>query len=266
MFKVPSVVLLMIAALITGVVEVVGLHRAALLWNARAAEAPCPASPAAEAADALERPVAKAEPEPSQPEERAHQIGWLAMTGSALEIDLDGRRMHLPGYPAPRSNDHEWPRLTTVVFTPDGEQVAIAGSCFGLSGAADPVVPSCVPRFVRLYRIEDGAHVRDLRTPWHVGTEDARQVLAMRFDRRGERLAVLMESAWSDCSWSGLDVELIVYRLADGARLLRRELGTPGADEVREMRFEDDQVRLRLAAPHGRSKLHIVKLRKQKAT
>ena len=37
MFKIRSVLLLMIAALITGVVEIVGLHRASQLWNARAA-------------------------------------------------------------------------------------------------------------------------------------------------------------------------------------------------------------------------------------
>jgi hypothetical protein len=256
----------MIAALITGLVEVVGLHRAALLWNARPPEAPCPAPPAAEVPPEPVDVPAEAEAEPPEAAQWARRLGWLSVRADALEIMVDGRRMDLAGYPAPRSEDHAPARLTTVVFTPDGKQIAIAGECFGQSGTADPAVPSCVPVFVRLYRVEDGAHVRDLRTTWHVGTEDSRQVLAMRFDARGERLAVLMVSAWSDCSWSGQAVELVVYRLTDGARLLRRDLGTPEADDVREMRFDDDQVRLRLGAPHGRSRLHVVKLRRPKAT
>ena len=88
---------------------------------------------------------------------------------------------------------------------------------------------------MRLYRTDDGAHVRDLRVPWRA-VDDVRRVAAMAFDARAERLAVLLLSAWSDCSWEGDAMELVVYRLADGARLAHRDLAareTGGRNEVR---------------------------------
>ena len=264
MFKLRSVVPLMIAALVTGVVEVVGLHRAAQLWNARAAEAPCPNPPAAEVPDVS---AADAEPPSPEPRDWAHRIGWLSVRADAVELDVDGRRMELPGYPAPRSEHHARPRLTTVAFTPDGKQIAIAGDCYGESGTVDQKVPSCVPKFVRLYRVEDGAHVRDLRMPWRLETEMERRVLAMVFDEHAERLAVLVTTFWEDCSWAGDVVQLVVYRIADGARLMHRDLGTPdSADGVRDFRFDDDEVRLLLPRPNARPKLHVVRLRKPNAT
>jgi hypothetical protein len=261
MFNARSVLFLMIAALVTGVVQCVGLHRAAQLWNARAAEMPCPAPPAA---------VATSEPGPPEPEPAsapttwANRIGWLSVGPAAVEIDFDGRRMELAGYPPPRSKDHAQPRLTTVVFAPDGGQIAVAGECFGQSGVTTPQVPSCARAFVRLYRAADGAHVRDLRMPWN-SVDMERRVLAMAFDEDAERLAVLVTSTWADCSWGGSESELLVYRVADGARLLRRDLSTPEITEVRELRFDADGVRMRLAEPHKPLELHVVRLRKQNA-
>jgi hypothetical protein len=258
MFKVRSVLFLMIAALVTGVLQCVGLHRAAQLWNARAVETPCPAPPAAELP-----PEPAPEPEAPPPPEtkKRHQIGWLSVRRHSVEIDVDGRRLELEGYPDPRSADHSVARLTKVALTPDREQIAIAGECPGSSGVAEPRVPSCVPVFVRLYRLTDGAHLRDLKTPWHVGTEDERRVLAMAFDSLGERLAVLMMSSWSDCSWGGDDIELVVYRVADGKRLTRRDLETPHRGEMHSIDFFGNGLHIVSVDANGRTKRRVLHVR-----
>ena len=92
MFKVRSVVFLLIAALITGVIEYVGLHRAMQAWEARVAEAPCP-SPAV---------VYLPDPAPAPPAPTNHQISLLSVGVGGVELDVDGQRLELPGYPAPR--------------------------------------------------------------------------------------------------------------------------------------------------------------------
>jgi hypothetical protein len=166
------------------------------------------------------------------------------MRRDLVEIDVDGRRLELPGYPPPRSESHDG-RLTTVVFTADGEQVAVAGDCHGGEGEKPP---SCARSFVRLYRIADGGHLRDLRTPWRPGEEYEHRVRAMAFDERGERLAVLLTASWADCMWEGEYVRLLVYRLADGKRLVKRDLSSHDTTEAHTLSFHGDEV---TAAWHG---------------
>jgi len=257
MFKVRSVPFLMIAALVTGIVQCVGLHRAMQLWSARPLEAPCPAPLAV---------VLPPDPEPLspvlEPVKPMHRIGRLAVRADAVEIDVDGRRLTLPGYPAPRSKDHARARLTRVALTPDREQVAIAGECPGQSGMGEETrVPSCASAFVRLYRLEDGAHVLDLKTPWEIETEDDRRVLAMAFDAEGERLAVLIMASWSDCSWEGDANELLVFRVADGVRLIQRDLEAHYRDEMHSLEFFGDGLHLLSVDANGRTKRHVLHVR-----
>jgi hypothetical protein len=258
MFKVRSVVLWLIAAAITGFVQYNGLDRLHLFWSAHAGETTCPPVPPSAPAVVLV-PAATAATTPS-PDPR---IGVLTVGSEGAELFVGDRRSWLPGYPFPRK-DHTLPLLTMGVVAPGGDLIALAGMCYGESGVAEPQVPSCAPTFVRLYRADDGAHVRDLRVPWRL-VDDNRRVLAMAFDASGERLAVLLEASWSDCSWEGDGIELVVYRLSDGARLAHRDLEAHATGARNEVRFHDDEVRVTLGQADGRPKLRVVRLRKPKA-
>lgn len=208
--KVRSVVVLSFAALVTAGTAAIGLYRAAQVWKALVTEPTCPLPrPAVSPAPAAVAATCEA------PKKDIH-VSLLSVNADAVVIEDEGRQHELPGYPIPISRDHEAPRLTTAVVAPDGKLVAIAGACFGASGAGDST-PSCAPVFVRIYRA-DGAHVRDLEGRWEV-TDDRREPLAIAFDERTERLAILVHAFWSDCPGDGNYIELLVYRLADGARL-----------------------------------------------
>ena len=248
------IVVLTMAALVTVGMEVVGLHRATALRNELVTEPSCPA-PA---------PVPETPPVPElrEPLKADLQISVLSVRDDAVEIEAGGRRHELPGYPPPRSEDHRPARLTTAVVAPDGGLVAIAGECNGQSGVADARAPSCVPLFVRLYRVADGTHVRDLKMTWSPGDNDQRRPLAMAFDERAERLAVLVHTLWSDCSYDGAYLELFVYRLADGARIARRDLTDLTAqypDGPSRLTFHKDQVRV-FTTHLGAPKVRVVRL------
>ena len=251
--KVRSVVVWTVAALVTAGMEIVGLQRAVALRNDLAAEPSCPV-PAA----MLEAPVAPVIHEPSRPDV---QIRGLSVRDDAVEIEAGGEHHELPGYPPPNSKDHRKGHLTTAVVSPNGKLVAVAGECPGASGVVTPRAPSCVPVFVRLYGVADGAPAGDLKMDWE-GDNDWRRARAMAFDRRGERLAVLVHTLWSDCMWDGDRIELFVYRLADGARIARRLLATTDTGGTHSVRFHDDQVHVLTTHAHGRPKTRVVRLRK----
>jgi hypothetical protein len=198
---------------------------------------------------------AEAEPETPELEGPPHGIASLSVRPDAVEIDVDGRRLALPGYPAPRS-EHHGARLTTVVFSPDREELAIAGDC---RGAAGEDAPTCARAFVRVYRVADGSRVRDLKTPWPIGDEYERRVRAMAFDERGERLAVLLTASWADCMWEGERINLIVYRLADGKRLASRQLAADDTVDADALSFQGDEVHAAWRAG-GQTKRQVVRL------
>ena len=248
--KIRSVVVWTVAALVTAGVEIVGLHRAIALRNQLDTEPSCPV-PAA----MLETAVVPAIREPPGP---GVQIRVLSIRDDAVEIEAGGKRHELPGYPPARSEDHEKGRLTTAVVSPDGRLVAVAGEC---PGPNSEVKPSCLPVFVRLYTVGDGAPAGDLKMPW-ASDDDDRRALAMAFDHRAERLAVLVRRSWFDCMWEGDKVELFVYRLADGARIARRLLATSDKGATHSLSFDDDEVRVLTTRAHAYPKTRVVRLRK----
>jgi hypothetical protein len=254
------VVALLFAALVTAGMAAIGLYRAAQVWKALVTEPSCPPPPPA--VEAVPAPTPVIIPEPKND----IRISVLSVRDDAVEIEAGGTRHQLPGYPPARSKDHQPGRLTTAVVAPDGQLVAVAGDCDGQSGMGDDNrIPSCVPTFVRLYRAADGAHVRDLKTPWEIETEDARRALTMAFDQRAERLAVLVRTSWSDCSWNGVAVQMLVYRLADGAQIADRVLAFEDDGGTRSLTFHEDEVHVLTAQPHGRPKVRVVRLRKPAA-
>ena len=246
--KVRSVVVWTVAALVTVGMEIVGLHRAIALRNDLATEPQC-ALPAA----MLEAPMAPAIHEPPKPD---LPIRVLSVRDDAVEIEAGGKRHELPGYPPPRAEDHEKGRLTTAVVSPDGKLVAVAGEC---PGTSSQVRPSCLPVFVRLYTVGDGAPAGDLKMPW-ASDDDDRRALAMAFDQRAERLAVLVRTSWFDCMWEGDNVELFVYRLADGTRIARRLLATRDRGDTHSLSFDDNEVRVFTTRPNAYPKTRVVRL------
>ena len=249
--KIRSLVVWTVAALVTAGMEIVGLHRAIALRSQLDTEPSCPV-PAA----ILEAPVA---PPIHEPPRADVQIRVLSVRDDAVEIEAGGKRHELPGYPAPSSKDHGQGVLTTAVVSPDGSLVAVAGECPGTSGVTKPRTPSCAPVFVRLYKVGDGAPAGDLKMLWD-GDNDRRRALAMVFDHRAERLAVLVRTLWSDCMWDGDNVELFVYRLTDGARIARRLIARDTAD-THSVRFHDDEVHVLTTRAHARPKIRVVRLR-----
>ena len=252
--KIRSVVVWTLAALVTAGIEIIGLHRAIALRNQLDTEPSCPVPAAMAEAPAV--PAIHKSPKPDV------QISLLSVRDDSVEIEVDGRRHELPGYPPPRSRDHRPARLTTAVVAPDGGLIAIAGECSGSSGVSEPRTPSCVPVFVRLYRVADGSHVRDLKMRWRHADNDERRPIAMAFDERAERLAVLVQATWSDCSWSGHYLELVVYSLADGAGIARRVFTTEHPGETHSLFFDEDEVHLLTTSAHAYPKTRVVRLRK----
>jgi len=256
--KVRSVVALIFAALVTVGMAAIGLYRAAQVWKALVAGPACPAPPPAIVSAPAPEPAPVAREDPKNDV----RIGVLSVGKNAAVIEVGGRRHELAGYPPPSSVLHPTPALTTAVVSPDGRLVAIAGDCHGPSDEGS--IPSCARVFVRVYRVTDGSHVRDLKTRWNPG-DDLRQPLAIAFDERAERLAVVIRAAWADCMWEGDTVELFVYQLADGARLARRILANDEQNGTRSLAFVDDAVRVTTVYGHGRPKVSLVRLRKPAA-
>lgn len=252
--KIRSVVVWTVAALVTAGMEVVGLHRAIELRNEldTAPRRPAP----------VVVPEASPAPETRELPKPAVQIGLLSVTDDAVEIEVDGRHHELPGYPQMSWKSPWQSRLTSAVIAPDGEQVAIAGLCHsrGSSDNDDDPPPACSRVFVRVYRTADGAHLRDLESPW--GPADIEQrPLAIAFDAQGERLAVLVRAVWADCSWDGVTVALAVYRLTDGARIAHRALARTDKGGTRSLSFHENEVHVVTTHAHGRAKLRVVRLR-----
>jgi hypothetical protein len=230
----------------------IGLQVAVQLWNDYVEGEICAAP---------QEPVA---PRPApvlyecEPPKKDIRVSFLAIRDDAVEMDVRGERFRLAGYPAPSVPRHEPGALTTAVVSADGEQIAIAGICRGDSGS-EFRLPSCARKFVRIYQVIDGTHIQDLRVPWAV-VDDERRVLAMAFDDTGARLAVLVGTAWSDCSWEGAGVELVVYWVGDGTRLVRRVLENNDEGGARRMTFVGDEVRVVTTVPHRKDKVHVVEL------
>jgi hypothetical protein len=228
----------------------IGLQLAVQLWNDYADHVVCPSPP-----KAVATPPPPVYPDPPSNDVR---VRFLAVRDDAVEMDVRGERFQLAGYPPPRSPHHGPSALTTAVVSADGEQIAIAGSCRGDSGS-EFLLPSCARKFVRIYQVIDGTHIRDLRVPWAV-VDDERRVLAMAFDESGARLAVLVRAAWSDCSWEGAGVELVVYWVGDGTRLVREVLENNDEGGARRLTFERDEVRVVTTRPHRKDTVHVVQL------
>src|SRR4029077_16172202 len=176
-------VLLAIAGVALTVAAVdVGLQVGVQLWNDYVEGEICAAP---------QEPVAS-RPAPvyyeCEPPKKDIRVRFLSIRDDAVDIDVRGERFQLAGYPPPRSPHHGPSALTTAVVSADGEQIAIAGSCRGNSGDGDFRLPSCARKFVRIYQVIDGTHIRDLRVPW-AETDDERRLRALAFDAAGERRA-----------------------------------------------------------------------------
>ncbi len=251
--KIRSVVVWTVAAAVTVAIEVVGLGRAIDLRDELTEAPACPA------------PVAVAVP-PTPPTEISAlplsppPVRLLTVRDDAVVIEAGGQRHELPGYPPPASPDLRPGRLTTALVAPGADLIAVAGECPGESGISEPRPPSCAPVFVRLYRVADGSHVRDLKLRWRDTDIDRRHSVALAFDERAERLAVLMQTSWSDCMWDGDYAELLVYRLADGARVARRVFGSEESEEARDVHFQGDEVHVLTTGQRGRPKHHVIPL------
>jgi hypothetical protein len=255
--NVRTAAVLIFAALVTAGTAAAGLIRANRLWTERIARPACP----------VPEPRVESTPGPApttgEAPKRDLRIGVLSVREDAIEIEAGGERHVLPGYPPPRSADHKWARLTTAVVAPDGRRVAIAGVCYGQSGmGGQDGTPSCAPTFVRVYQVADGSHLRDLNVRWV--DDDVIETLALTFDQRAERLAVVVRRTWSDCMSEDQAIELYVYRLADGARLAHSVLADDPA-ATRSLTFHEGEVHVLTGHAHARPKVRVVRLRKPPA-
>lgn len=247
-------VLLAIAGVVLTVAAAdVGVQLALHLWDDYLEEEVCP-SPAPQAAVAPP-PAPVCDPPPPQ---NGIRVNVMAVRDDAVEIDVEGQRYELPGYPPPSSPQHGPSTLTTALVEPLRDEIAIAGICRGDSGS-EFRLPSCARKFVRIYQVVDGTHAMDLKMPWGI-TDDERRVLAMQFDDSGGRLAVLVRAAWSDCMWEGATVELVVYSVLDGTRILRRVLEKNDKGGVRHLTFEGDEVHVVTTRPHHKDQIRVVQL------
>lgn len=228
-----------------------GLQLALQLWNDYVEEEVCRCAPPA----AVAPPPA---PVYADPPNKDVSVRFLSIRDDAVDIEVRGERFQLAGYPPPRSQHHGPSALTTAVVSADGGQIAIAGTCRGDSGS-EFRLPTCAPKFVRIYQVIDGKHIQDLRVPWAV-VDDERRVLAMAFDESGSRLAVLVRAARSDCSWEGAGVELVVYWVGDGTRLFRHVVEINDEGGARRLTIEGDQVRIVTTRPDRKPKVRLVGL------
>ena len=241
------VVLVILSWLLTVAAAGVGLRIAWRLWTDFVKAKDCP--------EVVVAPP-PAPPSPFCQPAKAIPIKLVSVREEAVEINANGNRFDLPGYPPP-STDHEPATLTTAVLSPDGEQVAIAGICHGNPGSGRP---SCARTFVRIYQALDGAHVRDLKVPWVKDTDYERRVLAMAYDESSERLAVLVRATWADCDWEGARIELNVYWVPNGTQLLRRVLQNEDKGGKRQLTIVGDEIRVFTTRPHGKQKVRVVPL------
>ena len=242
--------LAIVGAVLTVVAADVGLQLAVQLWNDYADHVVCPAP---------QETVAPPPPlvYPDLPNKDV-RVRFLAVRGDAVEMNVRGERYELAGYPPPSTPRHDPGTINTAVVSEDGAQIAIAGICRGDSGS-EFRLPSCARKFVRIYQVIDGTHIRDLRVPWAV-VDDERRVLAMAFDQSGERLAVLVRAARSDCSWSGAGVELVVYWVGDGTRLFRQVVENNDEGGVRRITIIDDDVQIITSHANKKDTVRMVSL------
>ena len=238
-------------AVLTVAAADIGLQLAVQLWNDYADHVVCPAPQ--EAVAPPPRPLVY----PDLPNQDG-RLRFVAIRDDAVEMAVRGERFRLAGYPAPRTPRHDPGTINTAVVSEDGAQIAIAGICRGDSGS-EFRLPSCARKFVRIYQVIDGTHIRDLRVPWAV-VDDERRVLAMAFDQSGERLAVLVRAARSDCSWSGAGVELVVYWVGDGTRLFRQVVENNDEGGVRRITITDDEVQIVTSHPSKKDTVRAVSL------
>ena len=173
---------------------------------------------------------------------------------------MGGQRHKLAGYPNPMVGGFPEVRVTTMVASPDGRYLALTGIC----EEAEPRVPTCARTFVRLYRAADGAHVRDLPVPWDRDSQDGAEAKAIVFDERGARLAVVVRAPWGACPDTGTNVELVVYDVADGARLERRLIANDEVGEVQRLALSGDRVELRMTDGDGRPSSRVIRLHSKK--
>jgi hypothetical protein len=87
-----------------------------------------------------------------------------------------------------------------------------------------------------------------------------RRPLAMAFDERAGRLAILIQASWVDCDWGGDYAELHVYRLADGARVAYRSFRAEEPELARDFTFQNGAIHVRAADRDGHQKVHVVRL------
>jgi len=240
----------LLGTLLTATAACIGLQLALLLWNDYVEGEIC-----APPQNAVACPPQLVHADPPG---RDTIVTLLAVRDDAVEMDVPGGRFRLAGYPPPSTPHHEPGVLTTAMVSPDGEQIAIAGICPGDSGS-EFRLPSCARKFVRIYQVIDGTHIRDIRIPWAV-VDDERRVLAMAFDESGTRLAVLVRAAYSDCSWSGAGVELVVYWVGDGTRLFRDVLEINDEGGVRRITISGGEVQVVTTRPNKKDTVRVVKI------
>jgi hypothetical protein len=248
----PVVVILLVAPFLFAAHAAVGLLSLSRLTDRLRAETPAPPPAPVSCDSAAPAPAIAAPPTPP-----ATPVRVLAVREDAVEIDAGGVRHQLRGYPPMREPSSRDPdRLTAAVIAATGELAAIGGDCHHGPGTA---APACTRVFVRVYRVADGAHVRDLAVPWAEDTA-RRRLLALAFDERAERVAALVTTWWTDCDWEGDVVELFVFRVSDGARITRRTLATKDTGGTRTLTFLEHEVHVQTTRPRGLSTLRIVQL------
>lgn len=100
--------------------------------------------------------------------------------------------------------------VDTAVFSADGRTVAVAGTCRGYSGVAEPRKPRCITGFIQLWDTQTGALAGVLEPYWTL-VHDESKVLALDISPDGQTVAALIRVRWTDCSYGGTELHLQVW-------------------------------------------------------
>lgn len=198
------------------------------LWTLGRQEMSAPATPAPSAASASTAG-------PSGPRAECSSGSASAVVAENGTTLTTGRRTRrLDGYLQGPDEEHGGSEslsgdVTLAVFSPDCRRLAVSGLCRGESGVNPVVSPWCRREFVQLWSVETGVLEGKLEIPWS-GMTDERKALAIAFTPDGEWVAVLSRRRWSDCSygWSGL--QLTIWNVSSGARILDEDVPASTGD------------------------------------
>lgn len=134
-------------------------------------------------------------------------------------------------------------RFERAEWSADGELVAVFGRCRGYSGVTEPPTPRCAGDFVRVLSPHSPGHALALAIRWSLIADEA-SVQTLSFDATGTRLAAIVLVDWSDCSWEGQQIFLVVWDLTDGSILRQRQIADGHPWMRREVAFDGAGVRV----------------------